>query len=335
MKLSYLTYVVLFVGLVLASPGDRLITFRNCVSSCEAITCNSDLDGEYTLPFYLRLLLWDCSQNCDYKCQRFVTNERLKDGLPVLQFHGKWPFYRFYGIQEPASVLFSILNLIPHLQGLLMISRSFKDEERYGVRMRRFYIGFSIVGMNAWIWSSVFHTRDFIFTERLDYFSAGLTILYGFYTAVVRICRLDKPERQHVLVVFSLACVTVYLLHVGYLSLVKFDYGYNMMFGVIVGLLQNGFWTYHAFRTYFIVAETKTRHRHSHKYQVSWTLWPFFIVLAISLGMCFELFDFSPFFFSVDAHALWHAATIVPTYWWYAWMRRDMSYLKSLRDRRD
>lgn len=324
-----------FTALVAGSAGDRLSSFKNCLSSCEAITCHSDLDTSYSLPIHLRLLLWDCHENCDYKCQRFVTRERVSDGLKVLQFHGKWPFYRFYGVQEPASVIFSILNFLPHLQGLKMILNSFKDEARYDVHMRKFYIGFALVGMNAWLWSTIFHTRDFLFTERMDYFSAGLTILYGFYTAVVRMFRLDRPEKSLTLRIFSLSCLTVYLLHVGYLSLIKFDYGYNMMFGVTVGILQNILWSYHAFRTYFIVSATKTHHRHNHKNQDNWALWPFFIVTAISLGMCFELFDFSPFLFIVDAHSLWHAATIFPTYWWYWWMRKDMAYLKSLRERYD
>ena len=37
---------------------------------------------------------------------------------PILQFHGKWPFHRFLGMQEPASVLFSLLNLLAHDYGI-------------------------------------------------------------------------------------------------------------------------------------------------------------------------------------------------------------------------
>ena len=33
-------------------------------------------------------------------------------GLDVPQFHGKWPFLRVFGVQEPASVLFSLMNLL-------------------------------------------------------------------------------------------------------------------------------------------------------------------------------------------------------------------------------
>ncbi|EGG02659.1 uncharacterized protein MELLADRAFT_72754 [Melampsora larici-populina 98AG31] len=40
------------------------------------------------------------------------------EGLPpgrIVQFHGKWPFKRWHGIQEPLSALFSIFNLLTYL----------------------------------------------------------------------------------------------------------------------------------------------------------------------------------------------------------------------------
>ena len=36
-------------------------------------------------------------------------------GLDVPQFHGKWPFARLAGVQEPASAFFSVCNLVPHV----------------------------------------------------------------------------------------------------------------------------------------------------------------------------------------------------------------------------
>lgn len=45
---------------------------------------------------------------------------------PVPQFYGKWPFVRFFGIQEPASVFFSFLNLVAHWRMI----RKFRSEVR-------------------------------------------------------------------------------------------------------------------------------------------------------------------------------------------------------------
>ena len=39
--------------------------------------------------------------------------------------------------------------------------------------------------MACWIFSSIFHTRDFVLTERLDYFGAGASVLYGLYFAPI------------------------------------------------------------------------------------------------------------------------------------------------------
>lgn len=39
-----------------------------------------------------------------------ITHYNLA-GRRMVQFNGKWPFYRFMGMQEPASVLFSLLNM--------------------------------------------------------------------------------------------------------------------------------------------------------------------------------------------------------------------------------
>jgi hypothetical protein len=50
-----------------------------------------------------------------------ITDLYQKEGEPIRQYYGKWPFYRFLALQEPASVLFSILNLIAHYYGLLSL----------------------------------------------------------------------------------------------------------------------------------------------------------------------------------------------------------------------
>lgn len=44
---------------------------------------------------------------------------------------------------------------------------------------------------------------------------------------------------------------------------------------------------------------------------------PALVGVLFSLAMCFELFDFAPVWRTVDAHALWHLATvgIVPLWW--------------------
>lgn len=312
----YWIILSLLISVTSGSAGDRLPEFQNCVSVCSEIECQ----GKQTLPLYLRLLQWDCQQDCDYKCQQHITAERVKNGQEIYQFHGKWPFVRVFGIQELGSVIFSMLNFLPHYQGFQYIKRSYHNDERIGIYLKEYYLAFSIVGMNAWIWSSIFHTRDFLITERLDYFSAILTILYGFFTANIRLFRLDRPEKRITRNVLMFICIVAYACHVGYLSFVNFSYSYNMLAGVVVGLVQNTLWIILSIKIYMSLPSTSNR---------LWALQPAIIVLAITLGMSFELLDFPPIRWLVDAHAFWHLATILPTYWWYQWMDKDLQYLKS------
>jgi len=58
------------------------------------------------------------------------------------------------------------------------------------------WLGYVACGMNAWIWSSIFHTRDVLFTERMDYFSAGLLNFYGCYCAIIRVFQVPRPARS-------------------------------------------------------------------------------------------------------------------------------------------
>ncbi|KAK9458678.1 Per1-like protein [Lipomyces oligophaga] len=298
---------------VLGSAGDRLPEFRVCVEECKSMVCDS-VDTPH-LAWYLTALMWDCPQNCDYNCQRRITAERISKGEEVLQFHGKWPFKRLLGIQEPASVLFSILNFVPHFKSFQKFRKSFPaDNARTDFFLKKYYIWMTVVGMNAWLWSSVFHTRDFVVTERLDYFSAGATIMTGFFVACIRIFRLDRQAKSPIRRALVALCLTAFSLHVAYLSLIRFSYTYNMAANVVIGLIQNGLWIFYSLTRYF----GRPREQRN-----PWVLRPMLIVLTISTGMGFELFDFSPFVDTIDAHSLWHAATVIPTGWLYDWIYRD------------
>lgn len=55
-----------------------------------------------------------------------TTMAFLNRNWAVPQFHGKWPFIRLFGIQEPASVFFSFLNLFAHWRMI----RKFRREVR-------------------------------------------------------------------------------------------------------------------------------------------------------------------------------------------------------------
>jgi post-GPI attachment to proteins factor 3 len=134
-----------------ASLGDRSSSFQICVDGCLANICASSS----TLPLALQITRWTCTDDCKYGCMHAITDQAIQQGDRIEQYFGKWPFWRFGGMQEPASVVFSLLNLWIYARGAREIRQKISDEHP----MKTYYFIWSIISMNAWIWSSVFHTR--------------------------------------------------------------------------------------------------------------------------------------------------------------------------------
>ena len=143
--------------LVDASAGDRTLFFRNCLFSCNQRSCGTSGPDAIpsTLELPLRLTRWSCSDNCAYWCMHQITDKSTASGKPIVQYYGKWPFWRFLGMQEPASVLFSLLNLWVHVRGYRNVVKHVPDIHP----TKNLILLWSVVNMRAWIWSAVFHTR--------------------------------------------------------------------------------------------------------------------------------------------------------------------------------
>ena len=233
---------------------------------------------------------------------------------PVVQYHGKWPFHRFMGMQEPFSVLFSFLNYLAHQQGQQKIRASIPED----YPLRKYYITFGYFGLASWVFSMAFHTRDFNLTEKLDYFAAGASVMYGFFYTPVRVFRLDRPSplRRSILQLWTMLCVALFTAHVCYLSFWKWDYTYNMAANVAAGIVQNLLWTGFSILSY-------------QELKKSWAAWPGLIVAWLVLAMSLELLDFPPVGGMIDAHSLWHLGTVGPTVWWYRSVRLSSSPISS------
>jgi hypothetical protein len=258
------------------------------------------------LAIHRRLLFWDCPAECDYTCQHIVTEQRLAREIPyrqpIYQYHGKWPFYRFMGMQEPFSVIFSLFNYIAHDWGMTQL----REKVPATYPLRKYYLMFGYFGLASWFFSIVFHTRDFNITEKLDYFAAGASVLYGLYYTPIRLFRLDRndPMKASVLRIWTTFCILLYVLHVAYLTLWSWDYTYNMAANVAVGVVHNLLWS----------AFSYVQYRKSGRI---WAMWPGLIVAWIIMVMSLELLDFPPWKGMIDAHSLWHLGTVGPTIWWY------------------
>ncbi|CAE6478843.1 unnamed protein product [Rhizoctonia solani] len=329
MILTRLFYSILpFVAAISASSGDRSPPFQQCLSTCVARTCTEANGAPRTsgLPLVLRLTRWTCADDCKYQCTHILTDIALsqqqgsssRPSMRIHQYYGKWPFWRLAGMQEPASVLFSVLNLAAHAAGMKKI---LKEVPKY-FHMRTLYLVWSGLAMNAWIWSSVFHTRDTPITEMLDYFSAGLVILYSLFFTVVRLFHLhplmpNSPSGPTYRL-WAISCGLMYLGHISYLTLLpRFDYAYNMAANLIVGLIHNALWLLYPWGSIRLFPGRDKHYRPSFSFQ------PALFVLLTTLATSLELFDFPPWHRIIDAHALWHLATVPIVPLWYDFLVKD------------
>ncbi|KAG1819798.1 Per1-like protein [Suillus subaureus] len=281
-----------FLVFVVASSGDRSSNFQNCVSACYVDYCHP----QTTLSLALRLTRWTCTDDCKYKCMHMLTDIAIRGRSTIHQYYGKWPFWRLFGMQEPASVAFSLWNMYYHIQGWRQLRSRIPSDHP----MRSYYLTWATVSINAWLWSAVFHTRDLPSTEKLDYFSAALVILYSLYHTVLRLfnqyptrsCEDGRIQRTPVHLLWSSVCIVAYLTHVTYLSVLpRFDYAYNMAFNLTIGFTHN-----------LLVAA--------------------FVALTTA-ATALELFDFPPWGRIIDAHALWHLSTAPIAKFWYDFLIED------------
>ncbi|KAG5439113.1 hypothetical protein PCANB_001412 [Pneumocystis canis] len=286
-----LFFFMSFIVCVLCSRGNQLPEFKDCVTVCVALNCKKDAPTQFiqgNLSIILRLGMWNCQSECDYSCQKIVTLHRKKKGLQEEQFWGKWYFIRILAMQEPASVIFSILNGYIHYLGFHWIKLLVPSDYTF----KKFYIIYAVLGLNAWFWSSIFHIRDFKFTERADYFSASALILWSFFFTPLRIFRLDRYRNYRFFsILWAFVCISAFLVHIIYLSFVEFNYWYNMIANIFIGFCQNILWVYYSLSNYG---------------SRPFALWPMYIVCAITIAMCLEFFDFPPVLHLFDAHSLWH-----------------------------
>ncbi|KAI6140430.1 Per1-like protein [Pisolithus tinctorius] len=317
--------LALLATVAVASSGDRSSDFQNCLSKCVG-RCHPWT----VLSLDLRLTRWTCTDDCKYTCMHMLTDNAVRDGKPIQQYYGKWPFWRFLGMQEPASVAFSLWNMWFHLQGARQISRRIPAAHP----MKPYYLTWAYVSINAWIWSAVFHTRDLPRTEKLDYFSAALAIMYALYFTVTRMLHMypratdgsvpksTVKSRSAMCIAWSMLCIAAYIAHVTYLSILpRFDYSYNMAFNLALGLAHNLLWL-----LYSLPRSVSLLRRFPHApktYRPSYAYKAGLFVALTTAATALELFDFPPVGRVLDAHALWHLSTAPIAKLWYNFLVED------------
>ncbi|TMW42904.1 hypothetical protein DOY81_012010, partial [Sarcophaga bullata] len=270
--------------------------FNHCRQNCERQNCSADgLEiQEQAIKYYRqtvfdKLLQWSCADECQYGCMWRTVDAFLDRGWPIPQFYGKWPFVRFFGMQEPASVIFSIFNIVAHLKNL----RKFRKEVRPDSPCYKIWHIFTAVSLNAWIWSVVFHARDFPLTELLDYAFAYSMVLTTLYCMVMRYCLNKYAKNFEVLNCFY------------FRMLLK----YSWILRALVSLMS--FWLlYKLFCVYSVASLVSLA-------LSDWFLWSFRNYLISHAN-----------YWILDAHALWHLATTFITSLLYSFAIDDCQMLR-------
>ncbi|CAI9721544.1 Hypothetical predicted protein [Octopus vulgaris] len=292
------------VTLVTCSKGDSSWIFQRCLSGCLHKNCTNMKVFASRQPLSLKITGWHCEDECKYTCMWYTVDAYQKDSQQIPQFYGKWPFVRFFGIQEPASAIFSLFNALTHM----MI---FKFRARVPSVAPMYYVWHSmaVISAHAWFWSLAFHTRDTAFTEMMDYFCAFSLILYNLF---LFFCRVVGTQHYIFLSALFIGLLSFCVRHFYYMAYVKFDYTYNVYICSCIGFLQSMFWG--------VWCYIKRREQYY--------VWKCVVVLCLTnVLLCLELGDFPPLLWIVDAHALWHLGTVPLCILWYSFLIDDTLYL--------
>jgi hypothetical protein len=302
-----------------ASLGDRSPSFVRCVAHCERTGCTPDAapidrvcceacrQDDGAIPLALRLTRWSCRDDCAYACMHAQEAARRGPGSSPWKYFGKWPFTRVLGMQEVMSVALSLGNLAAHVFSALQLwahAASTAGPGRHRYPYLWLWMSYAAVHANAWIWSAVFHTRDTRLTERLDYVGANLVLTMGHICVAVQ-----AFWPRHLMAAAALCCAAVgcTAAHLRYMLLVAFDYGWNMQFCIASGVINALAW---------IAFCQRSQHPHRR------TLYCF-LALAYA-ALLLEVLDFPPIWGLLDAHALWHAATIPLVFVFYRFVHGDV-----------
>lgn len=298
--------------LVQGSAGDSDFYYQQCTAQCQVGRCSAAAafpDGSWMVsypPFNVSIVSWSCDETCQYHCMTEITLKRIRHGFEPLKYYGHWPFERLFGLEEPASCLFSLLNLLPHALWLRygLPSMPFKVSP-----LRRYLAFYAIAAVNAWAASTVYHAHKVPWTTIYDLSSALILLLAGLLLAVRKFL-----GKLNVKIVGTLGNgITFFALY--------------RLYRMIV--MQNVSFDEHMTTCTIIVAATT----------VVWILWicsPLYLLqkplqrqhwLCLGVQVWFlaaimlEVFDFPPVFYrSLDAHSLWHLATVpLAVYWYYFW----------------
>jgi hypothetical protein len=303
------------------SLGDRDPKYRKCVDSSKKV-CRGHTSNESLFSFYpISIVNWSCIETAQYACMRTINAERLQNKEPALKYYGHWCFERYFGLEEPASVLFSLLNLVPHL---LYLQKQYLQKVNGQNTHAKWLTCLALVASNAWLASAYFHSKKTPHASTYDYISALLFISFGLILAIRRVLLMKYPK-----LVYSVCLVGLVLcmrrIRGMIAGRVSFDDHMYLCIGTVAltGVLYT-IWVFYSVYLKWVCAS---------KQSLSNRWFCLFCQLWLGVASSLELFDFPAIWGIYDAHSLWHAATVPLGFLWYRFWSRDAAELAILAEK--
>ncbi|KAD4981876.1 hypothetical protein E3N88_18547 [Mikania micrantha] len=348
-RLSVVLVAVLwFAAGISASDGDADPIYITCVEECEKTgcigaiclqRCNMTSEGKSAKdpwylqePLYIKWKKWDCLSGCRYQCMLVMEEEREKAGDTPVKYHGKWPLKRAFGIEEPAAVAFSALNLAVQFHGWVsfFILVNYKLPLRPTRQTYYEYTGlwhiYGTLSMNFLFWSAVYHSRVVEMTEKLNYSSAAAILGFSLIVAILRAFSVRSEATRVMVAAPLIAFVTTHIL---YLNCYQFDYGCEFEgMRLIVDTDKNRVSSIPTNEVCLTLAVAQL---------LVWVVWAGvsnhpsrWKIRLVSVGEClivfFQIYDFPPFWGFLDAHGISHAIAIPISYIWWGFIHDDGVY---------
>ncbi|CAM9250123.1 unnamed protein product, partial [Ectocarpus fasciculatus] len=299
--ISYIVAAAVTAPTARGSAGDMNYDYRRCLRHCQK-NCNPE-----DIPALRQYLLWNCEGECQYDCMHEVARWVQEEYAVTWKFYGHWPYLRIWGLQEPASVAFSLGNMLPHIHNLLYNREKFCQP---GVRFGHHILMYSVVALLAWAASAVFHARKIDPFISCDYAFAFLFISYGLWIAVSRLWWEIRGDRDRwTKTVFDVCCAGRVVYQVIYTlnGTIPFQDHMNLSIGLSV---------LHAVSWLLFICFSNSRSK----------LFCLLCQAWFGAASLLELYDFPPYMGILDAHALWHAATIPLGFLWFRFWIQDAEY---------
>jgi hypothetical protein len=296
----------------------------------------------YQIP-YFQLIELSYEDLCNYGCIEVITQRRLSNHLQVYKYQGHWPFIRYFGLEEPASSMFSLMNIVPHLLYIFgrvraavigesvgslsssISSSSSSNGDKIISKMRGighyhmtpWIIFYATTSCIAFTCSTIYHAKKTVDHTKYDLISALLFITTGLFIAIRRSILPTHCSKVVIVsiffIIYGLFSWRAYHMIYGWIS-----FSSHMSLSITIVAITTVLWLCWIIKSLFLttLSHQQSYIRFSSYICLTCQLW--FIAAA-----AFEIFDFPPLYGLLDAHSIWHAATAPLGHLWYHFWEVD------------